>query len=164
MTHTAIRLTQSRHFKYSNLYRRLIVKRWILVGCSQIELFQSAFAAETLPCAWPEKASHSEEPWANAHRCVKPHLYDHRISTCFLYGCVGTCWWEFGDPGHEKAMFPRCFFLFFWILDRCFAKIICILGASDVIEESPAIFGMPPWAACNMCHSHLCNGRTLGRT
>ena len=110
MTHTAIRLTQSRHFKYSNLYRRLIVKRWILVGCSQIELFQSAFAAETLPCAWPEKASHSEEPWANAHRCVKPHLYDHRISTCFLYGCVGTCWWEFGDPGHENAMFPRGFF------------------------------------------------------
>ena len=37
-------------------------------------------------------------------------IYDHRISTCFLYGCVGTCWWEFGDPGHENAMFPRGFF------------------------------------------------------
>jgi hypothetical protein len=90
-------------------------------------------------------------------------IYDHRISTCFLYGCVGTCWWEFGDPGHENAMFSRCVFCFF-ILDRCFAKIICILGASDVIEESPAIFGMPPWAACNMCRSHLCKSRTLGRT
>ena len=64
-------------------------------------------------------------------------------------------------------MRTQCFLdVFFWggILDRCFARIICILGASDVIEESPAIFGMPPWAACNMCQSHLCNGRTLGRT
>ena len=42
-------------------------------------------------------------------------------------------------------MRTQCFlvvFLIFLILDRCFAKIICIFGASDVIEESPAIFGL----------------------
>ena len=47
-------LGQFSHFSIS-FYCRLMVKCWILVGCSHPNVFQNAFAAQTLPRAWPEK-------------------------------------------------------------------------------------------------------------
>ena len=57
MTHTVNLLTleacePSWQVLKTNLYRKFVLKHGILVG----ELFQSAFAAETLPRAWPEKS------------------------------------------------------------------------------------------------------------
>ena len=42
-------------FWNTNINRRLMARRWVLVGCSHLELFQSAFAALTLPRASLEK-------------------------------------------------------------------------------------------------------------